>query len=74
MNKIECNNYEFYCIIYTNTKVLLFCRYKWEHCVLREDINSRRICLAYRELTPPYLYNSTNNEVVKELLKRASVF
>lgn len=49
-------------------------RYKWEHCVLREDINSRRICLAYRELTPPYLYNSTNNEVVKELLKRASVF
>ncbi|XP_050493920.1 alpha-ketoglutarate-dependent dioxygenase alkB homolog 4 isoform X2 [Bombus huntii] len=49
-------------------------RYKWEHCVLREDITSKRICLAYRELTPPYLCTSTNNEIVKELLKRASVF
>lgn len=49
-------------------------RYKWEHCVLREDITSRRICLAYRELTPPYLYNSANNQIIEELLKRASVF
>ncbi|XP_017795324.1 PREDICTED: alpha-ketoglutarate-dependent dioxygenase alkB homolog 4 [Habropoda laboriosa] len=49
-------------------------RYKWEHCVLREDIKSRRICLAYRELTPPYLKNSSNNHEVRELLKRASVF
>ncbi|CAK9807377.1 Alpha-ketoglutarate-dependent dioxygenase alkB homolog 4 [Anthophora plagiata] len=49
-------------------------RYKWEHCILREDIKSRRICLAYRELTPPYLKNSSNNEEVRELLKRASVF
>ncbi|KAK1137274.1 hypothetical protein K0M31_001788 [Melipona bicolor] len=49
-------------------------RYKWEHCVLREDITSRRICLAYRELTPSYLYNSANNQIIEELLKRASVF
>ncbi|KAK9302796.1 hypothetical protein QLX08_005291 [Tetragonisca angustula] len=49
-------------------------RYKWEHCVLREDITSRRICLAYRELTPPYLYSSANNQIIEELLKRASVF
>ncbi|CAD1477886.1 unnamed protein product, partial [Heterotrigona itama] len=47
-------------------------RYKWEHCVLREDIISRRICLAYRELTPPYLYSSANNQIIEELLKRAS--
>ncbi|CAL7949237.1 unnamed protein product [Xylocopa violacea] len=49
-------------------------RYKWEHCVLREDVKSRRICLAYRELTPPYLSGSANNEKIKELLKRASIF
>ncbi|XP_031848237.1 alpha-ketoglutarate-dependent dioxygenase alkB homolog 4 [Nomia melanderi] len=49
-------------------------RYKWEHCVLREDVNSRRICLAYRELTPPYLNNSSTNEEIKTLLQRASIF
>ncbi|XP_054000359.1 alpha-ketoglutarate-dependent dioxygenase alkB homolog 4 [Hylaeus anthracinus] len=49
-------------------------RYKWEHCVLREDVKSRRICLAYRELTPPYLNNSSQDEEVKELLQRASIF
>lgn len=30
-------------------------RYQWEHCVLREDIVTRRVCVAYREFTPPYL-------------------
>lgn len=30
-------------------------RYQWEHCVLREDIAERRVCLAYREFTVPYL-------------------
>ncbi|KZC11624.1 PREDICTED: alpha-ketoglutarate-dependent dioxygenase alkB homolog 4 [Dufourea novaeangliae] len=49
-------------------------RYKWEHCVLREDVKSRRICLAYRELTPPYLNNSSNHEEVKKLLQRVSIF
>ncbi|OAD56671.1 putative alpha-ketoglutarate-dependent dioxygenase ABH4 [Eufriesea mexicana] len=49
-------------------------RYKWEHCVLREDVNTRRICLAYRELTPSYLCNLANDEEVRELLKRALVF
>lgn len=24
--------------------------------MLREDISSRRVCIAYREFTPPYLY------------------
>lgn len=48
-------------------------RYKWEHSVLREDVKTRRICLAYRELTPPYL-SSSNNEEIKELLNRASIF
>lgn len=30
-------------------------RYQWEHCVLREDIGERRVCVAYREFTVPYL-------------------
>jgi hypothetical protein len=30
-------------------------RYQWEHCVLREDIDSRRVCIAYREFTPMFL-------------------
>ncbi|XP_076234096.1 alpha-ketoglutarate-dependent dioxygenase alkB homolog 4 isoform X2 [Calliopsis andreniformis] len=49
-------------------------RYQWEHCVLREDVQSRRVCLAYRELTPPYLDNLSRNEEVEEILQRASIF
>ncbi|XP_059481722.1 alpha-ketoglutarate-dependent dioxygenase alkB homolog 4 [Neocloeon triangulifer] len=30
-------------------------RYQWEHRILREDVKELRICLAYREFTPPYL-------------------
>ncbi|KAE8744758.1 hypothetical protein FOCC_FOCC008574 [Frankliniella occidentalis] len=30
-------------------------RYDWEHRVLREDVHDRRLCLAYREFTPPFL-------------------
>lgn len=29
-------------------------RYQFEHCVLREDITHRRVCIAYREFTPFY--------------------
>ncbi|CAL4063575.1 unnamed protein product, partial [Meganyctiphanes norvegica] len=30
-------------------------RYEWEHSILREDIDTRRVCITYREITPPYL-------------------
>jgi alkylated DNA repair protein alkB family protein 4 len=30
-------------------------RYCWEHAVRRADISGRRVVIAYRELTPPYL-------------------
>jgi len=30
-------------------------RYEWEHCILRRDIQDRRICMAYREFTKEYL-------------------
>ncbi|XP_031617536.1 alpha-ketoglutarate-dependent dioxygenase alkB homolog 4 [Contarinia nasturtii] len=32
-------------------------RYQFEHSVLRTDITSRRVCIAYREFTPMYLSN-----------------
>ncbi|XP_014480570.1 PREDICTED: alpha-ketoglutarate-dependent dioxygenase alkB homolog 4 [Dinoponera quadriceps] len=49
-------------------------RYKWEHSVLREDVVSRRVCLAYRELTPPYLENGENREEASEILRQATFF
>ncbi|CAB3371157.1 Hypothetical predicted protein [Cloeon dipterum] len=30
-------------------------RYQWEHRILRDDVKELRLCLAYREFTPPYL-------------------
>ncbi|XP_039951004.1 alpha-ketoglutarate-dependent dioxygenase alkB homolog 4 [Bactrocera tryoni] len=30
-------------------------RYQFEHSVLREDVKSRRVCIAYREFTPMYV-------------------
>ncbi|KAB0795917.1 hypothetical protein PPYR_09978 [Photinus pyralis] len=45
-------------------------RYDWEHQVLREDITTRRVCLAYREFTPPYL----NNPIGKQITDRATIF
>ncbi|XP_018403434.1 PREDICTED: alpha-ketoglutarate-dependent dioxygenase alkB homolog 4 isoform X2 [Cyphomyrmex costatus] len=49
-------------------------RYKWEHAVLRQDVTSRRVCLAYRELTPPYLKNGQYQDEASEILKQASLF
>ncbi|XP_014220058.1 alpha-ketoglutarate-dependent dioxygenase alkB homolog 4 [Copidosoma floridanum] len=51
-------------------------RYQWEHAVLREDVNSRRVCLAYREFTPPYLPNEKTkcNEESLEILEKAVNF
>ncbi|KAF7410154.1 hypothetical protein HZH68_004535 [Vespula germanica] len=49
-------------------------RYNWEHSVLRDDITSRRICLAYRELTPPYLENGKHEKEASEILEKATIF
>lgn len=37
-------------------------RYRYEHSVLREDINSRRVAIAYREFTIPYLKGNAKYE------------
>jgi len=49
-------------------------RYEWEHSVLREDITGRRVVIAYRELTPPYLPGGKEDVVGGEILEKAEIF
>lgn len=49
-------------------------RYDWEHQVLREDITERRVCLAYREFTPPYLKGGSHYEKSKNIFDKANNF
>lgn len=49
-------------------------RYDWEHQILREDITKRRVCLAYREFTPPYLPNGSKHNESEEILINALQF
>lgn len=44
-------------------------RYQYEHSVLREDISSRRIAIAYRDLTIPYQRNNDKSVEVEEIYK-----
>ncbi|KAF7265078.1 alpha-ketoglutarate-dependent dioxygenase alkB homolog 4 [Rhynchophorus ferrugineus] len=49
-------------------------RYNYEHRVLREDITERRVCLAYREFTPPYLEGGEFYEEGKPVIQKAKHF
>ena len=49
-------------------------RYQWEHCILREDISDRRIVIAYREFTPPYLPGGKDASIGAEIINRAQLF
>jgi len=49
-------------------------RYEWEHCVLRRDITSRRIVIAYREFTPTYLPLGSEEKAGRDILEKASNF
>lgn len=49
-------------------------RYDWAHEILREDIVARRVCLAYREFTPPYLPGGDKYENGREVLEKAREF
>lgn len=44
-------------------------RYQFEHSVLREDISSRRVAIAYREFTIPYQKNNYKHREAKEIYK-----
>lgn len=49
-------------------------RYEWEHAVRRADIGARRVVLAYRELTPPYLPGGAEEGVGGEILRQAQLW
>jgi len=49
-------------------------RYDWEHFILREDISTRRVIIAYREFTPTYLPGGEKEEIGEEILKEAENF
>lgn len=49
-------------------------RYQFEHCVLREDVNERRVCLAYREFTPFYSNGEKYENEGKLVLDQATFF
>eukprot|EP00088_Acartia_fossae_P031885 TRINITY_DN32683_c0_g2_i1.p1 TRINITY_DN32683_c0_g2~~TRINITY_DN32683_c0_g2_i1.p1 ORF type:complete len:312 (+),score=29.87 TRINITY_DN32683_c0_g2_i1:18-953(+) len=49
-------------------------RYEWEHFILREDISSRRVIIAYREFTPPYLPGGSLYSIGEDILAEACKF
>lgn len=49
-------------------------RYQWEHRILREDIVDRRVCIAYREFSSPYLCSGSNYNLSKPILDKADIF
>lgn len=49
-------------------------RYQFEHCVLREDVSERRVCLAYREFTPMYLEGGESYDKGREVTENALHF
>merc|ERR1712029_1172008 len=49
-------------------------RYQWEHCILRSDIASRRVIIAYRELTPPYLAGGRDQSIGDQIIEKAKLF
>lgn len=49
-------------------------RYQFEHSVLRTDIKSRRVCIAYREFTPMYLANGESYEKSAPIFETAKSF
>lgn len=59
-----------------NSLMILYgsARYDWEHCVLREDVTTRRLCIAYREFTPPYLPSGKYGEETAEIFEKALTF
>lgn len=49
-------------------------RYRWEHSVLREDIQTRRVCIAYREFTPDYLKNGSHFNESSVIFQKSQLF
>ena len=49
-------------------------RYDWEHSILRQDVDGRRVCLTYRELTPTFREGGESKLLGDEILEKARIF
>lgn len=49
-------------------------RYSYEHRILREDLPQRRVCVTYRELTPPFLEYGDKHQTGQQILDVAKTF
>lgn len=49
-------------------------RYQFEHCIFRNDIVDRRVCIAYREFTPMYLAGGNHQAQGESILVNAQLF
>lgn len=49
-------------------------RYHWQHFILREDVPARRVCIAYREFTPPYMVGGVHQEIGDVIRNKAKLF
>ncbi|XP_075220018.1 alpha-ketoglutarate-dependent dioxygenase alkB homolog 4 isoform X2 [Lycorma delicatula] len=49
-------------------------RYNWLHLIPRNDINGRRVCLAYREFTGPYLKGGSLEKESDDIREKAKLF
>ncbi|KAH8329488.1 hypothetical protein KR074_011842 [Drosophila pseudoananassae] len=48
-------------------------RYQFEHSVLREDVEERRVCIAYREFTPMYI-NGKDRAKGEPVTEKSQIF
>lgn len=79
MNQEQLNKYETLLIklpMPNRSLIILYGppRYQFEHSVLRTDITSRRVCIAYREFTPIYLSNGKHFEQAIPIFETAKQF
>lgn len=49
-------------------------RYNWLHLIPRNDIIGRRVCLAYREFTEPYLKDGKLEKESNDIREKAKTF
>ncbi|KAM4619733.1 alpha-ketoglutarate-dependent dioxygenase alkB homolog 4 isoform 2-T2 [Polymixia lowei] len=49
-------------------------RYRWKHAIHRKDINARRVCSTYRELSPEFLPGGQQAQLGAQLLDIALSF
>ncbi|XP_061460568.1 alpha-ketoglutarate-dependent dioxygenase alkB homolog 4 isoform X2 [Rhineura floridana] len=49
-------------------------RYRWKHAIYRNHVNSRRVCITFRELSAEFSRGGEQEELGKKLLKMALTY